>query len=136
LHDERERRKNLTKYIPDVSRALFSVLSAMATPAQEDASTGAGDVAASGRKRGVEHEALLEQVRDKRLKESDLSDKVTAVPPTCMLGCFIIYGVCALRVDRAASAARRAIRCHGCLGASNSDWRTKTARRCFPQPIQ
>merc|ERR1719305_1964431 len=30
LADERERRKNLTKYIPDVSRALHSMLSAIA----------------------------------------------------------------------------------------------------------
>ena len=33
LADDRERRKNLTKYIPDVSRALFGVPSSIAQPA-------------------------------------------------------------------------------------------------------
>ena len=39
--DEHERRKNLTKYIPDVSRSLFSMLEIISDP------TGVGAVAGS-----------------------------------------------------------------------------------------
>ena len=134
LADEREKKKNLTKYIPDVSRALIGSPARRAhrCPPQLDGggavSVGmmsqlaeAGGEAGGGRQRArprdAEHDALLEQaraavwrrggagrggrrgqresirppplpprlsqVRAKRLKEEDLSEKLRVHVETC-----------------------------------------------------
>lgn len=76
LADEKERRKNLTKYIPDVCRALHSMLSVIAQPDHGGEGDAARSSASVNLKRTAEEEALLQEVRNKRLKEDDLSDKV------------------------------------------------------------
>lgn len=69
LADEREKRKNLTKYIPDVSRAIHGMLSLAADDA--------------GSKRPREHDELLEEVRGKRLKEENLAEKLRTHVEQC-----------------------------------------------------
>mmetsp|Transcript_29968 Transcript_29968/g.95682 ORF Transcript_29968/g.95682 Transcript_29968/m.95682 type:complete len:333 (+) Transcript_29968:1118-2116(+) len=78
LADEREKKKNLTKYIPDVSRALIGMMSQLAEAGGE-----AGGGRQRARPRDAEHDALLEQVRSKRLKEEDLSEKLRVHVETC-----------------------------------------------------
>ena len=76
LADDRERRKNMTKYIPDVSRALFGMMSAMTDEPSPAPANGS-----ARRPRDVEHDELLEQVRSKRLKEDTLSAKARPAAP-------------------------------------------------------
>jgi len=93
LADEKEKRKNLTKYIPDVSRALFGMLETLAKDAEgdggEDAAAGGGGAAsvggggASKRIREAAHEDLVSQVRAKRLNEETLSTKLREHVETC-----------------------------------------------------
>jgi len=70
LSDDRERRKNLTKYIPDVSRAFFSVISMIADKEQSQAS------ASTSRKLDDEERGIVDEVRHKRLKVETLSEKL------------------------------------------------------------
>uniref|UniRef100_A0A0D3KIW6 Uncharacterized protein n=1 Tax=Emiliania huxleyi (strain CCMP1516) TaxID=280463 RepID=A0A0D3KIW6_EMIH1 len=104
LADEREKKKNLTKYIPDVSRALIGSPHVGRIAARRSSTGGgavsvgmmsqlaeAGGEAGGGRQRArprdAEHDALLEQaraaVRAKRLKEEDLSEKLRVHVETC-----------------------------------------------------
>ena len=85
LADDKERRKNLTKYIPDVSRAIFKMLSEAAdATGAADASAADGEAAADAadapppplKRRPAEHEGLLDEVRAKRRKEETLADKL------------------------------------------------------------
>ena len=61
LADEKEKRKNLTKYIPDVSRALFGMLETLSKEGEEDGgddAAGGGGAAGSGG--GVSTHCFLE----------------------------------------------------------------------------
>lgn len=71
MADERERKKNLTKYIPDVSRAFLSMMKGMI-----DADDTPPSVAARKRKREPEHVELLDQVRNNVLGEEVLVEKL------------------------------------------------------------
>ena len=62
LADEKEKRKNLTKYIPDVSRALFGMLETISKEAEDDGDD-AAPAAAAKRVREADHEDLVGQVR-------------------------------------------------------------------------
>ena len=64
----------LTKYIPDVSRALYGMMTAMADESLPQAQ------GRTRRPRDPEQDELLEQVRNKKLKEDTLSSKARAVP--------------------------------------------------------
>ena len=114
LADERERRKNLTKYIPDVSRALFSVLSLMASDA--DAAAAAGGEASSRKRLTSEHEDLLEQVRQKKLKEETLAENVRAR-------------------QRAHLAASRHTAASHCASRPPAHLRPRHPRRAEPRPL-
>ena len=80
--DEHERRKNLTKYIPDVSRSLYSMLEIISDPtgvgavAGSSAADTARDAAARAAKRPSHLDALVDDVRAKRLKEETLAEKL------------------------------------------------------------
>lgn len=79
LADDKERRKNLTKYIPDVSKAIHTMLAMAADPAApvaSDSGGAAGGSAAGKRPRPAEHEALLDDVRAKKLQVETLADKL------------------------------------------------------------
>ena len=83
LQEEKERRKNLTKYIPDVSRSIFGMLTVInrEDEAGDDAAGGGGSAAA--RKRPREHADVLEQVKSKAIKEETIRDKLAAHVEQC-----------------------------------------------------
>ena len=82
LAEEKEKRKNLTKYIPDVSRALFGMLEALSKE-EED---GGDDVAAGGGGGGAGGGAAAAGGAAKRVREADHEDLVGQVhPPTLSL---------------------------------------------------
>jgi DNA topoisomerase-6 subunit B len=83
LADERERRKNLTKYIPDVSRAIHGILTLVQQEDDERADEGADAAGSASAKRPREHAELLLEVREKRLKEETLSEKLRAHIEQC-----------------------------------------------------
>ena len=76
LADEKERRKNLTKYIPDVSRSIIGILKLVQQEQDEQDETGGAAGAAAKAKRPREHEELLVEVNEKRLKEETLEEKL------------------------------------------------------------
>jgi DNA topoisomerase-6 subunit B len=79
LAEERERRKNLTKYIPDVARAIHGMLSLVA----DGGTSGSGNDGLVTRVRSREHEDLLEDVRLKRLKEETIAEKLRTHVEQC-----------------------------------------------------
>ena len=89
--DEHERRKNLTKYIPDVSRSLFSMLEIISDPTGVARGVGGGgagdtarDAAARAAKRPSHLDALVDDVRAKRLKEETLAEKLRTHIEQCL----------------------------------------------------
>ena len=64
---------NVSRYIPDVSRAFMSVLATMAEREEEDELS---TKVVCARAVDVDRDALLAQVRAKRLREEELSEKV------------------------------------------------------------
>ena len=80
LADERERRKNLTKYIPDVARAMHGMLRLIEEDATE-ASGGGSSVAP--RKRTREHEELLTDVKEQKVREDTLAEKLRTHVEQC-----------------------------------------------------
>ena len=85
LAEEKERRKNLTKYIPDVSRAIHGMLTLInrADDGGDDDGDGERGAPPPPRKRPREYEELLEQVRSKMLKEETLAEKLRTHVEQC-----------------------------------------------------
>ncbi|CAM9435248.1 unnamed protein product, partial [Scytosiphon promiscuus] len=71
LRDQKERKKVLTKYIPDVSRAVFGLLTAMQKRARESEDVGDGE--ASKRARGAGSSRILASLDSKEVTEKTLA---------------------------------------------------------------
>ena len=76
LADDKERRKNLTKYIPDVSTAIYKMLHAAAEGAEGGGESSGAQAGAGLKRHQPDHEALLEDVRAKRVRQETLADKL------------------------------------------------------------